>query len=500
MSASSPRDRWSVLSAVLVATGVVFLTTLVREPDWGDGAELVLQAARFGVTHPPGAPVHTWLAGALARSGIEPALAGNLLSTLGAMSAAAALALAVLGLTRRVLPSIAAGLVFAFSPAVWSAAVKAELYDVSAGFLSASVLLLVSREFTGEPGQRPLRPLLAAGALYALAVGAYLADLLLLPGFVLLVIAMRRPKEGRARVRRLLAGTAAFLLPLAASLPAYAAWNAMRSAVHPPIGTEFLPDSLLGWMRFTTGVQYGTTASHPIGFFIRRTAEHAVLFTKGMAGLGIVFGAAGLLELRKRNPGLALALLIMFVAEMGYFTYYRVADYFRMVVPAYLVFAVWVGVGIARLSSSPHGAGRLRARARQAVLAAGLLLPVVLVGHQYGGFRDRSGSRPVTSYARESLACLPPGAIAVTEWNHLAPLLYFQHVRGLRPDIVLLEKQDGTRHYASGTVRGWMDYARRKASEVPVLVDGADGDSVDGFVLEPVPGNPNGWRRFRALR
>jgi len=51
--------RWTTLlaSAVTLTSLAVYLLTLVREVDWGDSAELALQAFQLGVTHPPGYPV-----------------------------------------------------------------------------------------------------------------------------------------------------------------------------------------------------------------------------------------------------------------------------------------------------------------------------------------------------------------------------------------------------------------------------------------------------------
>ncbi|NOT34904.1 MAG: DUF2723 domain-containing protein, partial [Candidatus Eisenbacteria bacterium] len=112
----SERNDSSSLPIVVLGFCVplaAYLFTLVWEPAWGDPAELSLQAWRFGVVHPAGAPAHTLLAGVLARFGPEPAIATNLFSALCTAIASALVGLSVHGLTGRRTPGVLAAWSFA---------------------------------------------------------------------------------------------------------------------------------------------------------------------------------------------------------------------------------------------------------------------------------------------------------------------------------------------------------------------------------------------------
>jgi hypothetical protein len=122
---------------------VVYGVTAGPALDWGDSAELALQARRLGITHPPGYPLHSLLGhlfGALFR---EPAAATTMLSLVCGVLAAgilAALGAAVAGAPAGML----AGLIFGLHPFVWPSAIHTEVYSVNMALVAVVLTVLLS--------------------------------------------------------------------------------------------------------------------------------------------------------------------------------------------------------------------------------------------------------------------------------------------------------------------------------------------------------------------
>lgn len=113
---------------------VVYYVTLLPEVDYGDSAELSMQAYQLGVTHPPGYPVHTILGKILGLMLSDSATATNSLSALCTSLTVGLMSMMILGLTNNLYGALLVPLIFAFSPRVWSMAVTTEIYNVNIFF------------------------------------------------------------------------------------------------------------------------------------------------------------------------------------------------------------------------------------------------------------------------------------------------------------------------------------------------------------------------------
>ena len=131
------RVLWFALGATCFCA---YVLTMYPTISGGDSGELMTVACNFGVAHPPGYPLWTWLAAALVRAapiapGTTPAWRVGLLSA--ACDSCAAVIIAAM--TRIILGSgvvatacavLAAGC-FAFSPNVWRYAGQAEVFGLN---------------------------------------------------------------------------------------------------------------------------------------------------------------------------------------------------------------------------------------------------------------------------------------------------------------------------------------------------------------------------------
>ena len=520
---------WYVALIPSLASLALFVATLRPEFDWGDSAELSLQAYQLGVTHPPGYPVHTFLGNLFVRILGEPMLATNVLSAVCTSLATGLLTLTAHRLTGGWLASILAGLTFALVPQVWDMAIVTEVYGVNICFVGLALFLLLSWY------RKPSRALLVTtSAAFGVSLGTYLANVLILPAFVFLLV-----RQEKTRLTRIVL----FLSVIAIVGGPILSWSYFRSSTVPPLGTVHVPDSPGRFLLFLTGAQYGTVRLHAPGFYVDRFIAHSQVFGRSFLWLGIVFGLVGLGSQWKEQRPICIALLIAFIANMAYFTTYAATDYYTMVTPSYFIFSLWIACGIQTLSrQAGHLHDRLgmsihlalvvvgtasitaalvsdwfeigkpgfgRAQALMLLGGCGLLLgglalrvPRVirwlkantgktiatlvsaatvagLICSQLPTRLAQKHRAPVTFFVLSSFDVLPRDSIVVARWDKLAPLLYFQKTRGLRRDITIVEP-----------ISDWQRYVYDEDVSSPVIVDMVYGSIEATHQFIPYP---HGW-------
>lgn len=441
-----------VPASIALAT---YTLTLSPEVGPGDAAELALQAHRLGVTHPPGSPVHTILGHLLQFVVSDPARATNYLSALATAMAVGLLSGMVLIFSRERLIALIAPLGFAFLPAVWESAVSTEVYNVSIGLVAAALFVTLKWY-----GRRSARRALLAGVLVGLSFGTSLANVLLLPGWCVLVWRRSRGKRGDLA----LATTGTIVVGILVL-----SWAVFRSRSHPPLGTEYLPHRAAELWAYVTAAQYRTSGFLPPAFYVERLWDHVRFFSASFLWLGLVVALVGLKFLWDRHRRIALAMILMFVMNMGYFTWYPWPDYYEMVAPSYFITMLAFAVGVQSLH-------RWKGQTRIDALAKAVMF-IVVATLLITGLKDhlsRRGKTPVTDFVKASFELFPQDAVVVSEWDTFVPLLYFQQVGGLRTDLRIVERSERPRNYKWGTVDDWRAFVVRSASADPVYIDYRD--------------------------
>ena len=283
--------------AASLATGtgalVLYLATAVAVPYWGDSSELALCAKELTPTHPPGYVVYVTIAHLATRLASDPARATTALSMVAAGLTVVLLTRAV-GRLRGAIAGVTAGIVFALHPSVWFAATTTEVYALNSLFVLVAIVPLLTHERVST------RHALLACLMFALGLGASPANLLLLPGFLILLYAGR----GSTTLRRY----GACFLMIGVAVVGFAAWNIARARVLPPLGATTVPDSAGALVTYMTGRDYNLFASPYLAFDLERTAAHALSFARDyawiFAGLGL-FGSLSFVRMsRRRGIGL----------------------------------------------------------------------------------------------------------------------------------------------------------------------------------------------------
>jgi hypothetical protein len=152
----------------------------------------------------------------------------------------------------------------------------------------------------------------------------------------------------------------------------------------------------------------------------------------GWAGLGV--GLFGLLYGAGRRWLKALTV----AAVLGYSLFaigYDTGDSYIYLLPTYVIFAVWIGLGIAALIAWIE-------RRSAALAPLGAALPAVLLLWAVPGTLhavDASHDRRAIVYAQRVLAEAPPGALIVTSADRdTFPLWYYHYALGRRPDLAIV--------------------------------------------------------------
>ncbi len=431
---ASPRDRrahgyrdaaWSVLAAALPF--LVFLRTMAPTVYGLDSAELSTGAYALGIVHAPGSPTYMLLGHLFSRLPIgDVGYRLNLMSAVAAALAALFLFRVLMRLTGERALALAGSWFTAFTYYFWVSALAAELYALHAAFV-AGLLLLALR--WREEARASSLCLLAL--LFGIGAGNHIAMVLLLPGFAWLAATGRavpwRPLWlASAAVACGLVGAAVYLyLPLRylSDTPL----NYARTYWHVDLTTA----EGLRWMvtaRLFKSSLFGVLAADLPG----EVATYLRRLWSNFAGLGVLLGLLGLIGDFRRRPSLHIGLGLLFAAHLAFYLCYRVGDKELMLLPTYLVWAVWAALGARTLCRllDPWLAPRW------SIPAAALLLALAAACLVENFDRvDLSRDWSARQRGERILASLEPGAVYLGTWADVPILEYLQIVERVRPDV-----------------------------------------------------------------
>jgi hypothetical protein len=431
---------------VSLASLATYAATAARALYWGDSPELVAVARTLGVAHPPGYPLYTLL-GALA----VRLPAGDPFFRLSIMSAvfAAAAAGVVTALTWALVSSngwgdttgggrlacgaasVLAGLLFAFSGALWSQATIPEVYSLAALLAFGSLLAVVARGGGRPAGDRRLALL---GLLLGLALAHHLTAALLVPSVA--VVLFSRPR-GRPSAR----GLARALLFAAVGLSLYV-YLPIRAAEDPPLLWARV-DSFGALVRHISGAQYASRLfSAPAVEVFRRLGVLVVALPRDLSWTALVLSGVGFWALWSRSRVLLTALVLYAALVVVHAIGYGIPDPEAYYIPLQGILSIAAGIGLAALAATPR---RLWAVAAITVALAGL---VVQAGSQWRE-RDLRTRTDARVYLDRVLDTIEPGGIVIAQNDGTVfPLWYARFVEGLRSDVAIMNIRERAPHLA----------------------------------------------------
>ncbi len=445
-----------------------------------DSLEFQVVCPTLGIAHPTGYPLYTLLGKLFTLIPIgDAAYRVNLMSAFFAALTAVFIGLIVRVLTDDFLSALFASLTIAVSPVFWSQAVIAEVYALNAFFTSLVVYLLLRWEANGsqrsaacmssggspqtdkpnrvilserserrisfyEPGTVTNNLLLAA-FVYGLSLTHHRLMILLAPAMALFIWLTERP----LRSERICSSPPfKFILKLAllflAPLLLYA-YIPLRG-LHTSSLDGTYQNTWSGFFRHVTASGYNVfitgnplAQSRPLSFYRQ-------LLVRQFGLVGVALGLVGLFA-STRRPRPSVLLGAAFALNAAFVLTYRVADIEVFAIPAFLLYAVWIGIGAdlmlnlaTRLAEKvlPQTNARVLALCRLLLAALLLLQPLALLRDNYPEL-DRSQHWAVHDYGVDILSQpLEEEAVVIGILGEMTLLRYFQWTEGLRPELATI--------------------------------------------------------------
>ena len=424
---------------------VLYLTSIAPGLTWAnfgvDGGDLITAAATGGIAHPTGYPLYLLLARLFQLIPIGSlAFRTNLMSAI----ATALSALLIYGLVTQSLshsnanhywvPGMASGLAFGLAPLIWSQAVITEVYSLHSLFV-ALILYEAVTPLTGTLTQKRMDS--ALGLTFGLAMGNHVTTIFLLP-VILLTTIFRKPPllQGKSWIsnwqldyhtllRRIIWIGIGLLVYL--TLP-------LRSLSHPPINWGN-PINLDGFTWLVSGKLYqGLLLNMNLASLIDRVQPAAALWLAQFGVIGLSVGLTGLVvffQPTRLNYSMLWIAILSIVFSIGYAT----PDAIMYFIPAYLCFAIWIGMGLAGLME------KVSTRFHSFGLLAGLIFIGVLMIQAWVHFPqvDASHDLRAESFGKSVLSLAPDRALVFVKGDEaIFTSWYFQYALRNRPDLVIV--------------------------------------------------------------
>jgi len=426
---------------LMILVGGLYLRTLPPTVTYGgDCGELIAASYTLGLPHPTGYPFYLLL-GRLFAS-LMPigtvAFRYNLLSAFCGVLAVGLVYKVVYLLTADVLASFVAGVALAGSYVFWAQSLIAEVYALHALAVALAVFSFLRWRATGDR-----RWLYSLALTFGLGLGNHSSLFLLLPAVLIGVVLRRR--EAPVRGRNWAVGGALLLAGLLLYL-----YLPVRSAQHPLLNWG-QPDT---WERFwahVTGRQY---ADRMFAFSLPEVIARLRPFGKvfwGQFPWLFPLGFWGAWELGRKYRDVAALTGTAIVLYSLVFLNYDVGDVWNYFLPAYLLWAIWMGIGLAAAYRA------LVNKPKWTAISGfwGLTFAVtVALARQYWyvlPYTDYSSNRRAEETARAMLNAVEPNAVLLAVDDEFTfSLWYLQYVEGIRPEVqvVMLDYREPPRQVA----------------------------------------------------
>lgn len=443
-SARFARHADALLAATIgIGAFLLYVHTLAPGVVDADGGEFQFAAWNFSFVHPTGYPLFLILGGLfqhLLPLG-NPAFRLNLFTAITAAFAVATLYLVIAKLTSSRPAAIVGAASFAVTRIFWSDANAAEVYALNAFFVACLLLLALRWK------EQPTASRWAAFAfVYGLALTHHRSIILWAPAFAVFFLLVWRGT--RHPVRQLFAQIFAprsvllFVLPLLLYLylplrgPASPYAVLALSSNRPLVLYDNSPSGLANYLA-------GRTFEYELGWDAASLARVLALPQNLISEFGFVGFAAGLFGLAAmlwRRQGQELsALLLGFAATSIFAAVYHIGDFYHYYIPAFLVWAIWIGAAVATVLPRVARVLPVHEKAMQTgcTLVALLVMPAYQLAANYT-LADRSAETGAREQWSRILSFpLPQGAILVSnDRDEMMPLWYMQYVDKTRPDLL----------------------------------------------------------------
>ncbi|MBI5303606.1 MAG: DUF2723 domain-containing protein [Chloroflexi bacterium] len=444
--------KLQITLALAFAAFVLYLRTLAPDVLDADSGEFQFAAWNFGFVHPTGYPLFLILGGAfqhLVPLG-NPAFRLNLFNAILAALTIGVLYLAMYAITKQRVASVIAAASFAVTRTFWYDASAVEVYALNALFIT--ILVCIALQCQAKLSARKFAFFCFT---FGLALTHHRSMLLWIPAFALFfaIVADQFRIPTKNLVRPALRFGVYFLVPFLLYL-----YIPLRAPASPYATLALAPgrDLVLFDNSFSGFVNYflGRTFQGELRWdatSIVRLAALPQLFLDQFGALGVALGILGFIALLARRAWALVALtLTAFAATILFASFYHIGDIAHYYIPAYLVWTIWFGAGLAVIPDlisrtlAPHanaGVTHPASRIPQYAIYFAYLLAAACLLYQLTlnlPLADRSReTQPREQWTRLVAAPIPANAILISnDRDEMMPLWYMQYVEGARRDVL----------------------------------------------------------------
>ena len=438
-------DGWWTATFAFAAPFVLYLRTMAPTIYNLDSAELTTAAATGGLIRATGYPLYL-LIGRL-WSHLPVGDVGYRMNLLSAVCGAVTVMLVERMLRRLgvgVWPRLAAIGLLATAQVFWAMALIAEVYTLHTAILAGVILALLRWAEDPTPGRLAL-----ATFLTGIGFGNHVATMLAAPGFLWFVLNTEPKKALEFRslglaTAGLAAGLAVYLyLPLVYwTRPEfnYVGWFD-ASGTFEPINLATLEGL---WWLVSGKVFADVMMAYSTPELLREIGHFGAELVRAFMVIGIGPGVAGIIVSWRRSRALGGLLMLVFAISAGFYINYRVIDKDTMFLPAYLIWALWVGIGYQWLidwSGRPSPAIRPHARRTTVLALKAIMAAAVIFAVSWNWpLVDLSDDWSTRERGEKILEIAGPDALIIGWWGTVPVVEYLQLVEGQRPDIQAINR------------------------------------------------------------
>ncbi len=401
--------RFWVLIGLALFSGLVYIYSLCPDVYLIDSGELATVSYTLGIAHPTGYPLYTLISYFFARIPGEPIANLNLLSALFSVAATLILFITARGITKNDLPAILVASLFAFSPTIWRTSITNEVYPLTSLFAVLVVFLLYRCDND--------RIYYMIMYLLGLALTNHIIIFSLGVPVLCYLILVHRPG-----LKKTLIG----ILFLALGLTLYY-YIVARTVGGAKIAWGNANDlQRLYW--HLTGKQYQVWMfSLSLGEIFKNLVSGLHILARDFMYVLIIPAAIGFFALFKNDRKKFWLFLAILVLDLAYTINYSIPDIEPYYIPSLLVLII----------TFIYGTQLLHKHLKPVILVfLTILIPIV----NYSACTLRNNTFGI-DFGRAHLAQLPESCLLIsTHWDVYSPLLYLREVKGVREDMVIIDK------------------------------------------------------------
>jgi len=463
--------RWRIYQLILLLVVIFFCLTVYwktsyRTIPWWVGCYYSIAAITLGITPPPGSLILTILGWLVTRLplGISRIFSLNLFAGVQAALVVIVVMLISLRMIRRFVLSenvevkksavlltgagvIAACLNLALSETMWKYAIQFTPYMLTALFTTL-LLWAMLRWWEKADQKTSVCWLFLITLLFGLDFSVHRTNLLLLPGFFILVF-LRNPKV-LGRIRTWLVGFAGLFLGLAFH------FLIIPISARNPVLNANDPSNLSRFYDYVSLKQFGggwlvQILPRKAPFIAIQVSDYlhffSINFFSGgtiLTVLTLLLALTGFLMLWRREWRLSLGLLILFLcSSLGAVIYFNLPkDFFwpmdRHYLPSFVIFSIFMACGAGSLFLFVFNyLKKYRMIVIPLIVLLVFLIPFKQLTRNYA-LIDASRNYFAYDYGQNILQNVKPNSIVFVAGDNFWPLFYLQVAENVRPDVTVL--------------------------------------------------------------